>query len=64
MLLDQMKAAVSSKPLMDTAWTILEAANDLGDQATVNVCRRVIDAVLRGVAPAESDIGVIFGFFE
>jgi hypothetical protein len=24
--------------LMDTAWTILEAANDLGDGATVEVC--------------------------
>jgi hypothetical protein len=44
MMLDQMNVAISSDPLFDTAWTILEAANDLGDRATVEVCRRVIDA--------------------
>jgi hypothetical protein len=64
MILDQVNARLPSKPLMDTAWTILEAANDLGDQATIDVCRRVIDAVLRGVAPAESDVSLIFAFFE
>jgi hypothetical protein len=30
MILDRMNAVVSSTPLMHTAWTILEAANDLG----------------------------------
>lgn len=48
---------------MDTAWTILEAANDLGDRATVEVCRRIIDTILRGGAPAQSDMNVIFDFF-
>jgi hypothetical protein len=62
-MLDQMNAVVPSTLLIDTAWTILEAANDLGDGATIEVCRRVIDASLRGVAPAESDINVIFDFF-
>jgi hypothetical protein len=28
----------------DAAWIVLEAANDLGDHATVEACRRVIDA--------------------
>jgi hypothetical protein len=64
MILDQMNAAVSSNPLMDTAWTILEAANDLGDQTTVEVCRRAIDALLRGRTPTQSDVNAILGFFE
>jgi len=63
MMLDQMNTVVPSNPLLDTAWTILEAANDLGDRATVEVCRRVIDASLRGVAPAKSDINAISDFF-
>ena len=35
------------KPL-DAAWIVLEAANDLGDDATIEACRRVIDANLSG----------------
>ena len=31
---------------LDAAWMVLEAANDLGDLATVESCRRVIDANL------------------
>lgn len=50
--------------LVDTAWTILEAANDLGDGATVEACRRVIDTALRGGTSAPSDINAILGFFE
>ena len=34
---------------LDAAWIVLEAANDLGDDATVDVCRRVIDADLNGM---------------
>jgi hypothetical protein len=63
MMFDQMNAVVQSNPLMDTAWTILEAANDLGDRVTVEICRRVIDSSLRGIAPAKTDIDVIFDFF-
>jgi hypothetical protein len=51
MMLDEMKTVVPSKPLMDTAWTILEVTNDLGDGATVEACRRVIDTTLRGELP-------------
>ena len=40
------------------------AANELGDTITVDACRRVIDASLRGDAPAESDMSVIAAFFN
>ena len=63
MMLDLMNAVMPSSSLIDTAWTILEAANDLGDRTTVEVCRRVIDASLRGAAPSKSDINIIFAFF-
>jgi hypothetical protein len=51
------------KPPGDIAWTVLDAANDLGDAATIDACRRVIDANLRGDAPAISDMAVIVAFF-
>jgi hypothetical protein len=51
------------KPL-DAAWIVLEAANDLGDQATVEVCRRVIDASLNGRSPSPSDINVVIDYFR
>jgi len=47
----------------ETAWTVLDAANDLGDSLTVAACRRVIDADLRGEAPARSDVAVLNAFF-
>ena len=53
MIFDQ-NVIVLEKPLMDTAWTILEAAIDLGDGAAVEACRRVIDAILRGGTPAQA----------
>jgi hypothetical protein len=43
------------KPTMDTAWIVLEAANDLGDDATVAARRRVIDANFSGALAAQSD---------
>jgi hypothetical protein len=42
----------------------LEAANDLGDQATVEICRRVIDAGLNGTAASPSDLHVILDYFR
>ena len=47
----------------ETAWAVLEAANDLGDTVTVDACRRVIDANLRGDQPATSDMAVVVAFF-
>ena len=56
-------AEASTAPLIDTAWTILEAANELGDVSAVEACRRIIDVTLRGGTPATSDLNTISGFF-
>jgi hypothetical protein len=49
---------------LDAAWLVLEAANDLGDQATVEICRRVIDANLNGTQASASDLHVIVDYFR
>jgi hypothetical protein len=51
------------KPL-DAAWMVLEAANDLGDHATVEVCRRVIDAALNGRPASPFDLHIIVEYFS
>ena len=51
------------RPAGETAWTVLDAANDLGDVITIDACRRVIDADLRGETPARSDVAVLTAFF-
>jgi hypothetical protein len=51
------------RPTCETAWTVLDAANELGDSMTVDACRRVIDADLRGEVPARSDVAVLSAFF-
>ena len=50
-------------PAGDIAWSVLDAANDLGDTVTIDACRRVIDANLRGLEPATSDMAVVVAFF-
>ena len=47
----------------DIAWSVLDAAIDLGDSFTVDACRRVIDANLRGDEPSTSDMAVVVAFF-
>jgi hypothetical protein len=64
MMLDHMIEVATKSPLMDTAWTILEAANDLGDLTTVEICRRVIDATLCDRTPEQSDLNTVFEFFD
>ena len=49
---------------LDAAWIVLEAANDLGDDATVEVCRRVIDANLNGSPASPSDLHIVFEYFR
>jgi hypothetical protein len=49
---------------LDAAWIVLEAANDLGDHATVEICRRVIDANLTGRPASPSDLHVIVEYFR
>ena len=50
------------KPL-DAAWIVLEAANDLGDHVTVEICRRAIDATLSGRPASPADMHVILDYF-
>ena len=49
---------------LDAAWMVLEAANDLGDHATVEVCRRVIDAALNGRPASPFDLHIIVEYFS
>jgi hypothetical protein len=55
--------AQSDKP-SDAAWNVLEAANDLGDDAAVAACRRVIDANLNGKPAPPSDMHLILDYFR
>jgi hypothetical protein len=48
---------------LDAAWMVLEAANDLGDEVTVGICRRVIDANLSGRPASPSDLHIILNYF-
>ena len=56
--------AAPEKATVDAAWLVLEAANDLGDHAAIEACRRVIDAELNGTVPGSSDIDLILGYFR
>jgi hypothetical protein len=49
---------------VETAWTVLEAANDLGDEVTIEACQHVIDADSGGDPPAQSDMNIIFSFLD
>jgi hypothetical protein len=57
-------ASDESRQPLDAAWIVLEAANDLGDEATVEVCRRVIDASLNGKSAAAYDLHVVVDYFR
>lgn len=52
-----------NKATMESVWSILEAANDLGEALVVEACRRIIDAELRGAPPEPSDLSTIAGLF-
>ncbi len=56
--------AAPDKASVDAAWLVLEAANDLGDHAAVDACRRVIDAELNGTAARSSDVDLVLGYFR
>ena len=49
---------------VDVAWLVLEAANDLGDEPTVEACRRIIDASLHGKPPPQADLIVVTDYFR
>ena len=46
------------------ACLVLEAANDLGDEAAVAACRRVIDASLNGRSAVQSDLNLVQYYFS
>ena len=52
------------KASVDAAWLVLEAANDLGDHAAIEACRRVIDAELNGTVAASADTDLVLGYFR
>jgi hypothetical protein len=56
--------SANAASVSDTAWLVLEAANDLGDDATLAACRRVIDASLNGAAPAQDDLHLLQDYFR
>ena len=64
MIIDQLHSVAPDRLLVEAAWSVLDAANDLRDNATVEACRRVIDASLRAGFPAESDTNFVFDFFK
>jgi hypothetical protein len=49
---------------LDTARTVLEAATDFKDEATAEVCRRVIEASMKGAQPSLSDLRIINNYFQ
>jgi len=55
---------VPDKASVDAAWLVLEAANDLGDHAAIDACRRVIDAELNGTVAGSADIDLVLGYFR
>jgi hypothetical protein len=60
-------AASRAKPddvWVETAWTVLEAASDLGDDVTIEAYQRVIDDRSGGDLTAQSDLNIIFGFLD
>ena len=52
------------KASVDAAWLVLEAANDLGDHAAIDACRRVIDAELNGTVAGSADVDLVLGYFR
>ena len=57
------QAAAADRSAVDAAWLVLEAANDLGDEAAVAACRRVIDAGLNGTPAVPSDLHLVMDYF-
>ena len=61
---DRLTATAVDKSAVDTAWLVLEAALDLGDELAVAACRRVIDASLTGAVPMPDDLHVVLDYFR
>lgn len=50
--------------VLDIARTVLEAAKDFRDEATAEICRRVIEAGMNGRQPSLSDLRIINDYFK
>jgi hypothetical protein len=61
---EQSEASKQDGGALDTARTVLEAANDFRDEATAAVCRRVIETSMKGEQPSLSDLRVINNYFQ
>jgi hypothetical protein len=61
---DQSEAPKQDGGALDTARTVLEAANDFKDEATAAVCRRVIETSMKGEQPTLSDLRIINNYFQ
>jgi hypothetical protein len=61
---DDSEASKQDGGALDAARTVLEAANDFRDEATAAVCRRVIEASMKGAQPALSDLRIINNYFQ
>lgn len=61
---DQSDAPKQDGGALDTARTVLEAANDFKDEATAEVCRRVIETSTKGEQPSLSDLRIINNYFQ
>lgn len=61
---DQSEAQKQDGGALDTARTVLEAANDFKDEATAAVCRRVIETSTKGEQPSLSDLRIINNYFQ
>ena len=57
-------ASEQSGSPIDVAWLVLEAANDLGDEPTVEACRRIIDASLNGKPAPQADLTLVTAYFR
>jgi hypothetical protein len=62
--LDNAEAPKQDGGALDTARTVLEAANDFKDEATAGVCRRVIETSMKGEQPTLSDLRIINNYFQ
>ena len=63
-LLGNDRSEAMDRSPVDMAWLVLEAANDLRDDATVEACRRVIDASLNGGTADPADLHVVQHYFR
>jgi len=56
--------AAPERASIDAAWVVLEAAIDFGDGTTIDACRRVIDASLKGGPVSEVDLLTVDNYFK